>query len=52
MVCPACAWLIHNRLVKTIGISEVNINFISEICEVKYNPMKVGFDDLKKLLNL
>ena len=50
MVCPACAWLIHNRLVKTIGISEVNINFISEICELKYNPMKVGFDDLKEII--
>ena len=52
MVCPACAWLIHNRLSKTKGISEINVNFISELCEIKFDPMQLGFDDIKKIIEL
>jgi len=52
MVCPACAWLIHNRLSKTKGISEINVNFISELCEIKFDPMQLGFDDIKKNIEL
>ena len=46
MVCPACAWLIHNRLSKLDGISDLNINFISELCEVSFDPKKLGNDDI------
>ena len=51
MVCPACAWLIHNRLSKIEGISKLNVNFISEVCEIYFDPMKLGFDDLENTVS-
>ena len=51
MVCPACAWLIHNRLSKIEGISKLNVNFISEVCEIYFDPMKLGFDDLENAVS-
>ena len=42
MVCPACAWLIHNRLTKLEGVGGVNVNFIAETCELHFDPMRLG----------
>ena len=50
MVCPACAWLIHNRLKKLIGIGKVNVNFISELCEIQFNQMKVGEENISNAI--
>ena len=46
MVCPACAWLIHNRLSKLDGVADLNVNFISELCEISIDPMKLGVEDI------
>ncbi len=46
MVCPACAWIIHHCLTKLPGVHDVTINFISEVCQVVYDPMVVGRDRL------
>ena len=50
MVCPACAWLIHNRLSLCDGVGEVNINFIAETCDITYDPMQVGDEQLISLV--
>jgi heavy metal translocating P-type ATPase len=50
MVCPACAWLIHNRLSLCKGVGEVNINFIAETCDITYDPMQVGEEHLMSLV--
>ncbi len=42
MVCPACAWIIHHCVSKLPGVQEVKINFISEVCDVAYDPMSIG----------
>ncbi len=42
MVCPACAWLIHNTLSSKPGIHQININFIAETCTLTYDPMRIG----------
>lgn len=47
MVCPACAWLIHNRLSCLSGVSDVNINFLAETCSFSFNPMVTGADTIK-----
>jgi heavy metal translocating P-type ATPase len=46
MVCPACAWLVHNSLGKMAGVGNVNLNFIAETCTLNYDPMQVGKDDI------
>ena len=47
MVCPACSWLIHNRLSCLAGVSDVNINFLAETCSFSYNPMVTGADRIR-----
>ncbi len=44
MVCPACAWIIHYCVEKLPGVHDVSINFISEVCQVVYDPMTIGRD--------
>jgi len=44
MVCPACAWIIHHCVTKLPGVENVTINFISEVCQVSYEPMTIGVD--------
>ncbi|NQU39693.1 MAG: cation-translocating P-type ATPase [Lentisphaerae bacterium] len=44
MVCPACAWIIHYCLSKLPGVQSVTINFMSEVCQVIFDPMVVGRD--------
>ncbi len=46
MVCPACSWLVHNSLGKMPGVGGVNLNFIAETCELTYDPMKIGKDEI------
>ncbi|MDF7800671.1 cation-translocating P-type ATPase [Pontiellaceae bacterium B1224] len=46
MVCPACSWLVHNRLGKLPGVGNVNLNFIAETCTLSYDPMQIGKDDI------
>ncbi len=48
MVCPACAWLIHNRLGAMQGVFDVNINFLAETCSFSFNPMVTGAEGIKK----
>jgi len=50
MVCPACAWLIHNTLNSKPGIQQVNVNFIAETCTLTYDPMRIGPDALHGLV--
>lgn len=47
MVCPACAWLLHHAVSSLKGVISVNVNFITEICEITYDPMVVGAERLK-----
>ena len=47
MVCPACAWLIHNRLTKLEGVGGVNVNFIAETCELQFDPMRLGREEIE-----
>lgn len=44
MVCPACAWIIHHCVGKLPGVQNVTINFISEVCDVDFDPMTIGRD--------
>ena len=44
MVCPACAWIIHHCVGKLPGVHNVTINFISEVCQVDFDPMVIGLD--------
>ena len=50
MVCPACAWLIHNRLTKIDGVGCVNVNFIAETCDLKFDPMKIAQDEISNII--
>ena len=50
MVCPACAWLIHNRLSKIDGVGCINVNFIAETCDLKFNPMKISQDEIDNII--
>ena len=50
MVCPACAWLIHNRLTKIDGVGCVNVNFIAETCDLKFDPMKIARDEIFNII--
>ncbi|MFL2859918.1 MAG: cation transporter, partial [Pontiellaceae bacterium] len=47
MVCPACAWLVHNRLTKLEGVGGVNVNFITETCELQIDPMRLGREEVE-----
>ncbi len=47
MVCPACAWLVHNRLTKMEGVGGVNVNFIAETCELQFDPMQLGREEIE-----
>ncbi|MCF7972681.1 MAG: heavy metal translocating P-type ATPase [Phycisphaerae bacterium] len=47
MVCPACAWLIHNRLSSLPGVRDVNVNFLAETCSFSFNPMITGADKIE-----
>lgn len=48
MVCPACAWLVHNTLVSKAGIKHVNVNFIAETCTLRFDPMRIGQEAVQK----
>ncbi len=47
MVCPACAWIIHHCLTKLPGVQSVTINFMSEVCQVIFDPMVIGRDRIE-----
>lgn len=47
MVCPACAWIIHHCVSKLPGVRAVTINFISETCQVVFDPMMIGRDRIE-----
>ncbi|MBT3296153.1 MAG: cation-translocating P-type ATPase [Verrucomicrobia bacterium] len=47
MVCPACAWIIHYCLTKLAGVQSVTINFMSEVCQVVFDPMVIGRDTIE-----
>lgn len=51
MVCPACAWLVHNRLTKIKGVGCVNVNFIAETCELKFDPMRLGREEIEATID-
>ena len=46
MVCPACSWLIHHTLEKQPGVLSAAVNFVSESMTVRFNPMKIGLEDI------
>jgi len=46
MVCPACSWLVHHLLINKKGIKDLNLNFISERCQVTYDPMILGKESI------
>jgi P-type Cu2+ transporter len=50
MVCPACSWLIHHSLAKQPGILSATVNFVSESMTIRFNPMKIGMDEIEKRL--
>jgi heavy metal translocating P-type ATPase len=53
MWCPACAWLIDERLKKVPGVTDSACNFSTDRLQVSYNPINISpgqiIDAVKKL---
>ena len=50
MVCPACAWLVHHRLTKLSGVGGVNVNFLAETCDLQFDPMVLGQEQVEETI--
>ena len=53
MWCPACAWLIEERLSKTAGVLNASCNFSTDRVLCEYNPIRTSpnriFDEIQRL---
>jgi len=50
MSCASCAANIENALKKEEGIKSANVNFASEKAFVEYDPEKINFSEIKKII--
>lgn len=48
MNCTGCAQSISSYLEKLNGVESVDLNFASEVCEVKHNPSVISRDEIRK----
>ncbi len=42
MWCPSCAWLINERLDRTVGIQVADVNFLRREAQISYDPSKTS----------
>jgi len=47
--CSSCSGL-DRKLKKVTGITEVNVNYVADIVEVKFDPSKIRNDEIRAFL--
>jgi Cu+-exporting ATPase len=50
MTCASCSQTIENALRKTKGVKEANVNLATEKATVTYNPNKIEYEEIKKVV--
>ena len=50
MTCASCSQTIENTLKNTEGVIEANVNLASEKATVKYDPKKIKYETLTKVI--
>ena len=50
MTCASCSQTIEKTLRKTEGVIEANVNFASEKATIKYDPQKIKYETLTKVI--
>jgi len=50
MTCASCAQTIENALRKGEGVLEANVNLATEKATVVYDPAKIGYEEIKKII--
>ena len=47
--CPSCSGL-ERKLKRVPGIAQVNVNYVADIVEVKFDPSKIKSDEIRALV--
>jgi copper chaperone CopZ len=48
--CSSCSGILERKLKKVSGIAEVNVNYVTDIVQVKFDPGKVTSDEIRALM--
>jgi copper chaperone CopZ len=48
--CSSCSRRLETRLRKVPGISEVNVNYIADMVQVRFNPNQVTSDEIRNFM--
>lgn len=48
--CSSCSRLLETKLKKVPGISEVNVNYVADMVQVKFNPDKVTSEEIRDFM--
>lgn len=46
LVCPACAWLVENRLSRLPGLLEIKVNFEARRCRLHWDDERISLSEL------
>ena len=50
MWCPACAWIVEDALIKSVGVVKATCNFSSDRGSVLYDPVKTSPDQIQQII--
>ncbi len=48
--CSSCSRLLETKLKKVPGINEVNVNYVADMVQVKFDPGKVTSDEIRAFM--
>ena len=48
--CSSCSGLLERKLKKVPGLAEVNVNWVADIVEVKFDPGKIKSDEIRAFM--
>jgi copper chaperone CopZ len=48
--CSSCSGLLESKLKQMPGIAEVNVNYVADMVQIKFDPSKVTSDDIRTFM--
>ena len=45
--CSSCSGQLERKLKKVPGILEVNVNYVADMVEIKFNPEEISTEDIR-----
>ncbi len=48
--CSSCSGILERKLKRVSGIAEVNVNYVADMVQVKFDPSKITSDDIRAFM--